>query len=82
LGGDFFVYDGAKQQIYGRRTRFTLGLGDLLEVGVARVDRFKQQVDFTFVRRVSRPAEADGLENAGAKNRNTRRGITETKIMP
>jgi ribonuclease R len=75
LGGDFFVYDGAKQQIYGRRTRFTLGLGDLLEVGVARVDRFKQQVDFTFVRRVPRPAQADGLENGGARNRNTPRDL-------
>jgi ribonuclease R len=67
LGGDFFIYDGAKQQIYGRRTRFTLGLGDLLEVGVARVDRFKQQVDFTFVRKVPRPVETDGSQNAGDK---------------
>ncbi|HET9375574.1 MAG TPA: ribonuclease R [Chthoniobacterales bacterium] len=86
LGGDFFVYDGAKQQIYGRRTRFTIGLGDLLEVGVARVDRFKQQVDFTFVRKVPRPVEVDGWENADANNRNTRRktqrGIAETKTIP
>ena len=78
LGGDFFVYDGARQQIYGRRTRFTLGLGDQLEVGVARVDRFKQQVDFTFVRKVPRQVETDGLENAGDKNRNTRRKIQGT----
>ena len=86
LGGDFFVYDGAKQQIYGRRTRFTIGLGDLLEVGVARVDRFKQQVDFTFVRKVPRPVEVDGWENADANNRNTRRktqrAIAETKTIP
>jgi ribonuclease R len=73
LGGDFFVYDGAKQQIYGRRTRFTLGLGDRLEVGIARVDRFKQQVDFTFVRKMPRPVETDAEENADDKNRKTRR---------
>jgi ribonuclease R len=49
LGGDFFVYDGAKQRMYGRRTKLTLCLGDRVAVGVARVDRFKQQVDFTFI---------------------------------
>ena len=57
LGGDFFIYDGAKQQMYGRRTKFTLGLGDRLEVGVARVDRFKQQVDFTLIRKLPRQTE-------------------------
>jgi ribonuclease R len=84
LGGDFFVYDGAKQQICGRRTRFTLGLGDRLEVGVARVDRFKQQVDFTFVRKVPRQAETGGSENAGDKRgkpeRRTQRGKAATRI--
>jgi ribonuclease R len=72
LGGDFFIYDGAKQQVYGRRTRFTLGLGDVLEVGVARVDRFKQQVDFTFVRKVPRAAEPKGSPDAHHEKRNTR----------
>jgi ribonuclease R len=72
LGGDFFVYDGAKQQLYGRRTRFTLGLGDVLEVGVARVDRFKQQVDFTFIGKAPRQVETNSLKNAGGVNRNTR----------
>ena len=62
LGGDFFIYDGAKQQIYGRRTRFTLGLGDAVEVGVGRVDRFKQQVDFTFIRKV--PRQPPGMDPA------------------
>ena len=72
LGGDFFIYDGAKQQVYGRRTRFTLGLGDVLEVGVARVDRFKQQVDFAFVRKVVRAAEPEGSPDAHHEKRNTR----------
>jgi ribonuclease R len=72
LGGDFFIYDGAKQQMYGRRTRFTLGLGDVLDVGVARVDRFKQQVDFTFVRKVPRVGEPEGSRDAHNEKRNTR----------
>jgi ribonuclease R len=80
LGGDFFIYDGAKQQMYGRRTRFTLGLGDLLEVGVARVDRFKQQVDFTFVRKMSRQVETDASESTGDKKPNTRRKVQAPKV--
>jgi ribonuclease R len=79
LGGDFFVYDGAKQQMYGRRTKFTLGLGDVLEVGVARVDRFKQQVDFTFVRKVTR-VETDGSKNAGYRKRNLRERADKPKV--
>jgi ribonuclease R len=71
LGGDFFIYDGVKQQMYGRRTRLTLGLGDLLEVGVARVDRFKQQVDFAFARKIPRQLASGGSENAGNKRGNT-----------
>ncbi len=80
LGGDFFVYDGAKQQMYGRRTRFTLGLGDVLEVGVARVDRFKQQVDFTFVSKAPRQVEIDGSKNTGYRKRNARGRAHEPKI--
>jgi hypothetical protein len=58
--------------MYGRRTRFTLGLGDVLDVGVARVDRFKQQVDFTFVRKVPRVGEPEGSRDAHNEKRNTR----------
>jgi len=80
LGGDFFVYDGAKQQMYGRRTKFTLGLGDVLEVGVARVDRFKQQVDFTLVRKAPRQVEIDGSKNAAYRKRNASGRAHEPKI--
>jgi ribonuclease R len=72
LGGDFYIYDGAKQQMYGRRTKFTLGLGDRLEVGVARVDRFKQQVDFTLIRKVPRPTEMEAPSKTGDGKRNAR----------
>jgi ribonuclease R len=74
LGGDFFIYDGAKQQIFGRRTRFTLSLGDAVEVGVARVDRFKQQVDFTFIRKIPRQTTGIRLSDKEGGKRNTRSG--------
>jgi ribonuclease R len=64
LAGDFYIYDNAKQVMYGRRTKFTLGMGDHLEVGVTRVDRFKQQVDFTLIRKMP---QTDG-------NRRSKRG--------
>lgn len=46
LKDDFYVFDPARGQVVGRRTRRVIKLGDRLEVQVAKVDRFKKQVDF------------------------------------
>lgn len=46
LGGDFFTFDQARQRFVGRRTKKTYQAGDQLDVVVARVDPFKQQLDF------------------------------------
>jgi ribonuclease R len=46
LGGDFYTFDQARQRFIGRRTKKTYQAGDELEVVVARVDPFKQQLDF------------------------------------
>ncbi len=46
LGGDFFVADLAKGRLVGRATRKVYRVGDEIEVIVAKVDMFKQQVDF------------------------------------
>src|SRR5277367_6566222 len=43
---DFYVFDEARRNLVGRRTRRTIGLGDRLTVQVAKVDSFKKQVDF------------------------------------
>jgi ribonuclease R len=43
---DFFVFDEARRNLVGRRTRRTIRLGDKITVQVARVDKFKKQVDF------------------------------------
>ncbi len=46
LKDDFYVFDPARLQVVGRRTRRVIKLGDRLEVQIAKVDRFKKQVDF------------------------------------
>jgi len=43
---DFFVLDGARNLLVGRRTRRVIRLGDKVTVQVAKVDTFKKQVDF------------------------------------
>lgn len=43
---DFYVFDEGRRNLVGRRTRRVIRLGDRLTVQVAKVDRFKKQVDF------------------------------------
>jgi ribonuclease R len=46
LAGDFFTFDSVRLRFVGRRTKKTYQIGDKLNVAVARVDVYKQQVDF------------------------------------
>jgi ribonuclease R len=46
---DFFVFDAARNNLVGRRTRRVIRLGDQVTVSVAKVDSFKKQVDFRLV---------------------------------
>lgn len=46
---DFFVFDPARSQLVGRRTRRVIQLGCQVQVQVRLVDRFKKQVDFQLV---------------------------------
>ena len=46
LTDDFYHFEPNKVQLIGRRTRRLFKLGDKVEVQVAKVDRFKRQVDF------------------------------------
>ena len=50
LDGDFFLLDVAHSRLVGRRSRRVFSVGDEIRVQVARVDFFKQQVDFRPVR--------------------------------
>jgi ribonuclease R len=44
---DFYQFDASRSQVVGRRSRRVIKLGDRVEVQIAKVDRFKKQVDFT-----------------------------------
>jgi ribonuclease R len=46
LTDDFYVFEPARRQLVGRRSRKRFNIGDELSVFVARVDTFKRQVDF------------------------------------
>lgn len=46
LDGDFYMLDAPRGRLVGRKTRRSFQAGDEIEVTVARVDFFKQQVDF------------------------------------
>ena len=46
LTDDFYVFEPARRQLIGRRSRKRFRVGDGLSVFVARVDLFKRQVDF------------------------------------
>jgi ribonuclease R len=46
LAGDFYVFDQTQRRLIGRRTRKRFSVGDQIRVFVARVDRFKRQIDF------------------------------------
>ena len=46
LGDDFYTFDQARQRFVGRKKKKIYKAGDKLDVVVARVDPFKQQLDF------------------------------------
>jgi ribonuclease R len=46
LPNDFYAFDPVRLSFTGRRARRQFRIGDRFEVIVARVDRFKQQIDF------------------------------------
>ncbi len=52
---DFFVFDVARNQLVGRRTRRIIRLGDKVTVQVAKVNSFKKQVDFRLARTARTP---------------------------
>lgn len=46
LNDDFYLFDAAQRTFIGRRTHRRFSPGEELRVFVARVDRFKRQIDF------------------------------------
>ena len=50
MDDDFYQFDGPRSRLIGRHSKRVLRAGDILRVQVARVDTFKQQIDFRFVK--------------------------------
>jgi len=46
LTDDFYLFEPARRQLIGRRSRKRFKIGDKVSVFVARVDTFKRQIDF------------------------------------
>jgi ribonuclease R len=66
---DFYVFDEARRNLVGRRTRRMIRLGDKLTVQVARVDTFKKQVDFQLAVEERKPVAA---RNSDSRQSTTR----------
>ena len=62
LGGDYFQYDEARQELRGERTGIRYRLGDRLHVLVSRVDLDARKIEFSLVKSV-------GAEPGGSSNR-------------
>ncbi len=81
LTDDFYQFDFNRSQLVGRRTRRVIKLGDKVEVQVAKVDRFKKQVDYRLaeVGKGSR-IEDRGLRMAGKGGQGAPRKTTERRF--
>jgi ribonuclease R len=69
LGKDFFQYDSVRQSFFSRQGRKRYSLGDELTVIVARVDRFKRQVDFAPVEEAPAKGKGRAEKPAGKRTR-------------
>jgi ribonuclease R len=67
LTDDFYVFEPARRQLIGRRSRKRFSVGDKLSVFVARVDVFKRQVDFAIAQATER-SKASRRSKRSSKN--------------
>jgi len=64
LTDDFYLFEPARRQLIGRRSRKRFSVGEEISVFVARVDGFKRQVDFA----IAAPSQA-AKKNSRARGR-------------
>src|SRR5206468_9253224 len=67
LTDDFYLFESARRQLFGRRSRKRFSVGDKLSVFVARVDVFKRQVDFA-IAPVTEKSKASRRAKHSSKN--------------
>ncbi len=73
LGGEYFRFDEARQELRGERTGMRYALGSRVQVQVSRVDLDGRRIDFRLL------AEGAVLPNHVTKERDVRRDSTERK---
>ena len=61
LSDDFYQFEIRTTRLIGRRTKRHFKLGDRVEVQVAKVDRFKRQVDFKLATQNHTPPRSDRI---------------------
>jgi ribonuclease R len=69
LAEDFYLFDPARRQLIGRRSRKRFSVGDELSVFVVRVDAFKRQVDFAIALASERPRKRDRTKGSPGKTK-------------
>ncbi len=76
LADDFYVFEPARRQLIGRRSRKRFSIGDEVRVFVVRVDAFKRQVDFAIASEAPmKTGRGKGQARiASSSGRNRRRG--------
>ncbi|HEY5232037.1 MAG TPA: ribonuclease R [Verrucomicrobiae bacterium] len=87
---DFYVFDEARRNLVGRRTRRMIRLGDKLTVQVARVDTFKKQVDFQLAaeeRKAAAPRNAESRQTSRSQQARPQLGrgnqfLLKTSVRP
>ena len=65
LTDDFYLFEPARRQLIGRRSRRRFKIGDEVSVFVARVDTFKRQVDFT----IALPSQAPRKDSQAGRRK-------------
>jgi ribonuclease R len=65
LTDDFYLFEPARRQLIGRRSRKRFSVGDQLSVFVARVDVFKRQVDFA----IAGPSDVPRRQRPGKRRK-------------
>ncbi len=72
LSDDFYLFDAARLRFVGRRSNRIFAAGERIEVAVAKVDMYKQQIDF-------QPAPEEGKNLAPRAQRPQRQKKERTK---
>ena len=67
LTDDFYLFEPARRQLIGRRSRKRFSIGDEVSVFVARVDAFKRQVDFALALPSQAPRKRDRSKGSPRK---------------